>query len=140
MIDPIDASLKIAASGLEAQSTRLRVLAENMANSQSTAATPGANPYTRKLVTFDSEMDRATGAELVHVKNIGYDKTPFRAEYDPGSPAADAKGFVKLPNVNLIVEMADSREANRSYSANLQVVKQVRDLFTMTIDLLRNPT
>ncbi len=140
MIDPIDASLKIAASGLEAQSTRLRVLAENMANAQSTATTAGGNPYTRKLVTFDAEMDRTSGAELVHVKNIGYDRTPFRAEYDPGSPAADAKGFVKLPNVNLIVEMADMREANRSYTANLQVVKQGRDLFTMTIDLLRNPT
>jgi flagellar basal-body rod protein FlgC len=140
MIDPIDASLKIAASGLEAQSTRLRVLAENMANAQSTAATAGGNPYARKLVTFDSEMDRTSGAELVHVKNIGYDRTPFRAEYDPGSPAADAKGFVKMPNVNLIIEMADMREANRSYSANLQVVKQGRDLFTMTIDLLRNPT
>jgi flagellar basal-body rod protein FlgC len=138
MIDPIDASLKIAASGLEAQSTRLRVVAENMANAQSTSATAGGNPYTRKLVTFDSEMDRASGAELIHVQKIGLDRTPFTAEYDPGSPAADTKGFVKLPNVNLIVEMADMREANRSYSANLQVVKQARDLFTMTIDLLRN--
>jgi flagellar basal-body rod protein FlgC len=138
MIDPIDATLKIAASGLEAQSTRLRVVAENMANAQSTAATAGGNPYTRKLVTFDSEVDRASGADLIHVQKIGLDRTPFTAEYDPGSPAADAKGFVKLPNVNLIVEMADMRDANRSYSANLQVVKQARDLFTMTIDLLRN--
>jgi flagellar basal-body rod protein FlgC len=140
MIDPIDASLRIAASGLEAQSTRLRVVAENMANAQSTAATAGGDPYTRKLVTFDGEMDRASGAELVRVQKIGLDRTPFTAEYDPGSPAADAKGFVKLPNVNLIIEMADMREANRSYSANLQVVKQARDLFTMTIDLLRNPS
>jgi flagellar basal-body rod protein FlgC len=138
MIDPIDATLKIAASGLEAQSTRLRVVAENMANAQSTAATAGGNPYTRKLVTFDSEVDRASGADLIHVQKIGLDRTPITAEYDPGSPAADAKGFVKLPNVNLIVEMADMRDANRSYSANLQVVKQARDLFTMTIDLLRN--
>ena len=138
MIDAIDATLKIAASGLEAQSTRLRIVAENMANAQSIASTPGGNPYTRKLVTFDSELDRASGADLVHVKNISVDKTPFRAEYDPGSPAADSKGFVKLPNVNLIIEMADMREANRSYAANLQVVKQGRDLFTMTIDLLRN--
>jgi len=138
MIDPIDASLKIAASGLEAQSTRLRVVSENLANAQSTATTPGGNPYTRKLVTFDSELDRASGAELVHVKKIGYDRTPFSAEYDPGNPAADAKGFVKMPNVNLITELADMREANRSYSANLQVVKQGRDLYTMTIDLLRN--
>jgi flagellar basal-body rod protein FlgC len=138
MIDPIEASLKIAASGLEAQSIRLRVVAENMANAESTAATPGGNPYTRKLVTFDSELDRVSGAELVHVKRIGVDRAPFHAEYDPGSPAADSKGFVKLPNVNLIIELADMREANRSYAANLQVVKQSRDLFTMTVDLLRN--
>jgi flagellar basal-body rod protein FlgC len=138
MIDPIDASLKISASGLEAQSTRLRIVAENMANVDSTAAKPGANPYVRKLVTFAGELDRASGAELVHVKNIGTDKSPFRAEYDPGNPAADDKGFVKLPNINLIIEMADMREANRAYSANLQVVKQARELYTMTIDLLRN--
>jgi flagellar basal-body rod protein FlgC len=139
MIDPIDASLKISASGLEAQSIRLRVVAENLANSQSTSSVPGGNPYARKLVTFDSEVDRASGADLVHVKNITYDRTPFTADYDPGNPGADAKGFVKLPNVNLIIEMADMREANRSYSANLQVVKQARDLYSMTIDLLRNP-
>jgi flagellar basal-body rod protein FlgC len=138
MIDPIDATLKIAASGLEAQSTRLRIVSENLANANSTASVPNGNPYTRKLVSFDSEVDRASGAELVRVKDIGFDKTPFRAEYDPGNPAADTKGFVKMPNVNMIIEMADMREANRSYSANLQVVKQARDLFTMTIDLLRN--
>lgn len=139
MIDPIDASLKISASGLEAQSIRLRVVSENLANSQSTSAVPGGNPYMRKLVTFESEVDRASGAELVHVKNINFDHTPFTAEYDPGNPGADSKGFVKMPNVNLIIEMADMREANRSYAANLQVVKQARDLYTMTIDLLRNP-
>jgi flagellar basal-body rod protein FlgC len=138
MIDPIDASLRIAASGLEAESTRLRVVSENLANANSTASSPNANPYTRKLVTFDSEMDRASGAELVHVKNINFDKTQYPAEYDPGNPAADSKGFVKMPNVNMIIEMADMREANRSYSSNLQVVKQARELFTMTIDLLRN--
>jgi flagellar basal-body rod protein FlgC len=138
MIDPIDATLKIAASGLEAQSTRLRIVSENLANANSTASVPNGNPYARKLVSFDSEVDRASGAELVRVKDIGFDKTPFRAEYDPGNPAADTKGFVKMPNVNMIIEMADMREANRSYSANLQVVKQARDLFTMTIDLLRN--
>lgn len=138
MLDPIDATLKIAASGLEAQSSRLRVVSENLANANSTSAVPGGNPYSRKLVTFASELDRAAGVELVHVSQIGYDQTPFRAEYDPGNPGADAKGFVKLPNVNMITEMADMREANRAYSANLQVVKQGRDLYTMTIDLLRN--
>ncbi len=138
MIDPIEAAIAAATSGLEAHSTRMRVISENLANAESTAATPGANPYTRKLVTFEDEMDQASGADLVKVAAIGYDRSPYRVEYDPGNPAADANGFVKLPNVNLITEMADMREANRSYSANIQVVKQARELFTMTVDLMRN--
>ncbi len=138
MIDPIGASIVVASSGLEAQSARLRVVAENMANANSTAATPGGAPYTRKTVTFESEMDRAAGVDLVRVKNVGYDTAPYKVEYDPGNPGADKKGFVKLPNVNLLMEMADMREANRSYTANLEVIKQGRALYTMTVDLLRN--
>jgi flagellar basal-body rod protein FlgC len=137
MIDPLQASLRIAGAGLEAQSARLRVVSENMANAESTGATPGADPFARKTITFQGEMDRAVGAQLVHVKNIGTDRTPFRVEHDPGNPAADKDGFVKRPNVNVLVEMADMREANRSYEANLQVIKQTRDLVTMTIDLLK---
>jgi flagellar basal-body rod protein FlgC len=138
MIDPIEASIEIATSGLEAHSTRLRVISENLANAESTAATPGADPYSRKVVTFEDEVDRTTGVDLVKVRSVGYDRSPFRVEYDPGNPAADSRGFVKLPNVNLITEMADMREANRSYTANLQVVKQGRELYAMTIDLLKN--
>ena len=89
-------------------------------------------------VGFESELDQATGVDLVRIKNIGVDHTPFRIEHDPGSPAADSKGFVKLPNVNMIMEMADLREANRSYEANLQVIKQANSLSSSTIDLLRN--
>ena len=138
MIDPIEAAIDVATSGLEAHSTRMRVISENLANSESTGSTPGANPYTRKTVTFTDEMDQATGVDTVKVGSIGYDRSPYRVEYDPGNPAADANGFIKLPNVNLITEMADMREANRSYSANIQVVKQARELYTMTVDLIRN--
>jgi flagellar basal-body rod protein FlgC len=137
MIDPLQASLRIAGAGLEAQSARLRVVSENMANAESTGTTPGADPFARKTITFQGEMDRAVGAQLVHVKDIGTDRTPFRVEHDPGNPAADKDGFVKMPNVNVLVEMADMREANRSYEANLQVIKQTRDLVSMTIDLLK---
>ena len=98
----------------------------------------GADPYQRKTVTFDAEMDRAAGAQLVKVKEVGTDNTPFRVEYDPDHPAADKSGFVKLPNVNMLIEMADMREANRSYEADLQIVKQSRQMISMTIDLLRN--
>jgi flagellar basal-body rod protein FlgC len=138
MIDPLQASLKIAGSGMEVQSTRLRVISENVANAESTGSTPGANPYSRKTVSFENELDRASGVQTVHIKRIGVDDQPFRIELDPGNPAADAKGFVKLPNVNLLVELADMREANRSYEANLQVVKQSGDLTSMTIGLLKD--
>ena len=138
MIDPLQAALAIAGSGMEAQSMRLRVISENVANAQSTGATAGADPYTRKTIAFDNEMDRATGVRTVRVKRIGLDNQPFKVELDPGNPAADDKGFVKMPNVNLLVELADMREANRSYEANLQVVKQSGDLTSMTIGLLKD--
>ena len=139
MIDPLTASLRVAAAGLEAQSARIRVVSENLANAQSTGDAPGADPYQRKTITFSSELDSASDASLVKVDRIGRDRTPFRVEYDPDHPAADASGFVKMPNVNMLIEMADMREASRSYEADLQIVKQSRQMISMTIDLLRNP-
>ncbi len=137
-MDPLVASLKISASGLEAQSSRLRVVSENLANARSTGDTPGADPYRRKTISFAQELDRAAGASTVEVKKIGVDRSDFRTEYDPGNPAADPNGVVKYPNVNILVEMADMREANRSYEANLQSIRQARDLINSTIDLLRS--
>ncbi|MCQ4634143.1 MULTISPECIES: flagellar basal body rod protein FlgC [Shinella] len=136
-MDPLIASLKVAASGLEAQSTRIRIVSENLANARSTGDTPGADPFRRKTVTFAAELDRATGAALVEVERLGVDEGEFSTEYDPGNPAANEQGIVKMPNVNMLVEMADMREANRSYEANLQSIKQSRDLISATIDLLR---
>jgi flagellar basal-body rod protein FlgC len=138
MANPLEASLKIAASGMDAQSARLRVISENIANAQSTGPTAGSDPYRRKTITFESEMDRASGAPMVQVSNVGVDQTPFATEYDPGNPAADAKGFVKTPNVNVLVELEDMRDANRSYEANLQVAKQSADLLNMTVSLLKD--
>ena len=136
-MDPLVASMKVAASGLEAQSTRIRIVSENLANARSTGDTPGADPFRRKTVTFAAELDRATGAALVEVERLGFDEGDFTTEFDPGNPAADEKGVVKMPNVNVLVEMVDMREANRSYEANLQSIKQSRDLISATIDLLR---
>ncbi len=138
MLDPLQASLRIAASGLEAQSTRLRIVSENIANAQSTGPSAGADPYARQTVSFESALDRATGANLVEVKAIGIDQTPFKLERDPGNPAADANGMVKLPNVDMLVELADMREANRSYEANLQVAKQSADMLNQTVALLKD--
>ncbi|WP_117190960.1 flagellar basal body rod protein FlgC [Rhizobium terrae] len=136
-MDPLSASLKIAGSGMEAQSTRLRIVSENIANARSTGDTPGADPYRRKTITFGSELDRASGVDVVEVKKLGVDKSKFIQEYDPDHPAADERGMVKLPNVNMLIEMADMREANRSYDANIQTIKQTRELIAATIDLLK---
>ena len=136
-MDPLSAASKIAGSGLEVQSTRLRIVSENIANARSTGDTPGADPYRRKTVTFGSELDRVSGVERGTVKKLGVDRGDFINEYDPGNPAADANGMVKMPNVNILIEMADMREANRSYDANLQVIRQTRDLVASTIDLLK---
>ncbi|MCB8822588.1 flagellar basal body rod protein FlgC [Microvirga rosea] len=137
MIDPLQASSRLAGAGLEAQSMRLRIVSENIANAQSTGKTAGSDPYARKTVTFKSELDRALGAASVKVQDIGVDRAPFQVEYDPGNPAADENGYVKLPNVNMLIEMADMREANRSYEANLQMMKQTRSMVAGLIDLLR---
>ena len=136
-MDPLSAASKIAGSGLEVQSTRLRIVSENIANARSTGDTPGADPYRRKTITFGSELDRVSGVERVTVKKLGVDRGDFVNEYDPGNPAADSNGMVKMPNVNILIEMADMREANRTYDANLQVIRQTRDLVASTIDLLK---
>lgn len=136
-MDALSASLKVAASGLTAQSERLRIVSENLANAQSTGNTPGSEPYQRKTIVFSAELDRALGASTVDVASINRDPAAFPLEFLPGHEAADANGYVKMPNVNVLVEMADMTEANRSYEANLQVVKQARDLISMTIDLMR---
>ena len=137
-MDPLSASLKVAASGMTAQSERLRVVSENLANAQSTGKLPGSEPYQRKTVTFAAELDRASGASTVGVASVGSDPSAFPVEYQPGHEAADEFGYVKMPNVNILVEMADMREAIRGYEANLQNIKQSRELISMTIDLLRN--
>lgn len=138
MFDPLKISQKIAASGLDVQSHRMRVIAENMANAQSTAKTAGGEPYARKTIVFNNVFDEALGANLVGVEQIGTDPSPFRVEREPGHPAADEDGMVKYPNVNILVEMGDMREANRSYEANLQMMKQSRAMVMMTVDLLRS--
>ena len=137
-MDALTSALKIAASGLSAQSDRLRVVSENLANAQSTGNTPGADPYRRKTISFVSELDRASGGTMVEVNSIDRDPSDFPVEFQPGNEAADDEGYVKMPNVNVLVEMADMSETNRSYEANLQVIKQARDLISMTIDLMRN--
>jgi flagellar basal-body rod protein FlgC len=131
-------SLKISASGMDVQSVRLRVLAENIANADSLPGEPGAQPYRRKVISFQNALDRAIGVETVRVRKIGEAKGEFLRRYDPNHPAADKDGFVLAPNVNALIEMMDFREAQQSYQANLSVLEVSKRMIVNTIDILRN--
>ena len=130
-------SLNIAASGLRAQAGRMRVIAENLANANSTASAAGGEPYRRKVPTFEAKFDRAIDAQTVALGRIQRDQSPFESRYEPGHPAADSSGYVRYPNVNSLIEAADLKEAQRSYEANLNVVTATRRMITRTLDLLR---
>lgn len=132
----LKASMKIAASGMQAQTDRMRVISENLANANSTALRPGEEPYRRKVVTFKQEFDKAVQANTVEIGKIKEDKTPFTPKFIPGHPAADANGYVLMPNVDPIIEMNDMREAQRSYEANLGMIETSRTMLRQTIDLL----
>lgn len=130
-------SLFISASGLKAQNGRIRVIAENIANADSTGKTPEEDPYRRKVPTFKNQFDRELQAETVALGRIEEDRSQFPTRYEPGHPAADANGNVRMPNVNSLVESVDMREAQRSYEANLNVIEATRRMLQRTIDILR---
>ncbi len=130
-------SMNISASGMKVQGTRIRVLAENIANADSAAQEPGGQPYRRKLVTFANALDKAIGAELAYVKGVTVDNSEFGRRYEPGHPSADDDGYILVSNVNSLIEMTDMREAQRSYEANLQVVRSSQAMIQQTIDILR---
>ncbi|MBH0111925.1 flagellar basal body rod protein FlgC [Novosphingobium sp. YJ-S2-02] len=130
-------SIGVSASGLRAQSLRMRVIAENIANSDSVATKADGDPYRRRVATFSAEVDRATGATGVSVSSIEADKSSFPRVYQPGSPVADADGYVEQPNVNPLIEAADMKAAQRSYEANLNAIESARGMTMRTIDLLK---
>jgi flagellar basal-body rod protein FlgC len=133
----ITTSLFVAASGMRAQSGRMRVIAENLANADSTSATINGEPYRRQIPTMKSDFDSQLGSTLVTLGKPIADQTEFRMQYDPGNPGADALGYVRLPNVNPLVEIMDMRDAQRAYEANLQVMDAARSMLVRTVDLLR---
>lgn len=130
-------TLHIAGAGMKVQDDRLRVVAENIANADATAQTPKADPYRRKVVTFQNVLDKELGIETVRVIKRGYDNSDFQRKFDPSHPAADDQGYVKYPNVSTIVEMMDMQEARRSYEANLNVVQVSKAMLNQTLELLR---
>jgi flagellar basal-body rod protein FlgC len=133
----LKSSMMVSASGMKAQGERIKLISQNIANSDSTAQTPGGEPFRRKVLTFKNFLDRNADARVVKVDKIGSDKSDFELRYDPGHPAANSDGYVLMPNVNTMVEMADMREAQRSYEANLSVIDISRTLMMRTIQILR---
>jgi flagellar basal-body rod protein FlgC len=130
-------ALAVSARGMDAQTARLRVIAENLANQDTTGSSPGAEAYRRKTITFENRLDRSLGTEAVRVKRIATDKGVLPQRYDPSHPAANTQGYVSTPNVNSFIEVMDMREAQRSYSANLNVLEVTRSMLTRTIELLK---
>ena len=133
----LDRALSISAAGMSAQSTRLRVVAENMANRDTTGESPGADPYRRKTVSFANRLDRALGAQTVRPQRVSTQAGDFPTLYDPHHPAANEQGYVKTPNVDSLIEIMDMREAQRSYGANLSVLETTRGMLLRTIEALR---
>jgi flagellar basal-body rod protein FlgC len=136
-MDDLASTLRISAAGMRTQGTRLRVIAENIANADSLPSQPGDLPYRRRVVTFRNALDRATGLDLVGVKRVENDPTPLPRRYEPGHPAADDAGYVLESNVNAPIEMTDMREAERSYEANLNVIRAIKGMLQDTIEVLR---
>lgn len=131
-------AMSISAHGMRAQSERVRVVSENMANANTAAEVPGADPYTRQTILFKNVLDRELGFRTVEVGKIEEDtKTPFKTKYMPDHPGADEEGYVKMPNVDPLIEAMDMQEAQRSYEANLGMIEQSRNMILQTIDILR---
>lgn len=137
MAGNLSVSADIAVSGMKAQSERLRIISENMANADSIGIRHGEDPYRRQVVTFKDYIDKETGAKMVKVDKVVPDESQFPLKYDPNHPAANAEGYVAMPNVNPLIEMMDLKEAQRSYDANLSMMQTARDMNSKVLDLLK---
>ena len=130
-------SMMISAAGMKAQTVRMRVISENLANANSVANAPGEDPYRRKVITFVNELNRELGIQEVKVNDVKFDQSEFGLEFEPGHPAADENGYIRTPNVNSLVEAIDMKQAQRSYDANLNAIDVSKNMLMRTIDLLR---
>lgn len=136
-MDDIIRTMRISGAGMRAQGQRLRVIAQNIANANSLATDPNGKPYRRKTISFRNEFDKAIGLDSVRVHKVRPDMSAFGKRFDPNHPAADADGYVLTPNVNTLIEMSDMREAQRSYEANLNVIKSSKKMLTNALDVLK---
>ena len=132
---PANAAMAVASSALRAQQARMRVIAENIANADSTSRTAGGDPYRRQVPVFEPKT--VDGNQGVTLARVAPDQSDFRTEYAPGHPGADAQGYLKLPNVDPLIEALDMREAQRAYEATLNVIETSRVMESRTLDLLK---
>ena len=137
MVADLTTSLHVSASGMDVQSARIRVIAENLANQNTTGPGPGAEAYRRRTISFQNRLDKAVGVETVRVRKVDRDKSEQPLRHEPGNPAANKEGYVKTPNVNSFIELMDMRDAEHAYSANLNVASTTRSMLNRTIDLLK---
>ena len=136
-MDDMIRTMRISTAGMQVQGARLRVISENIANANSLPQDANGKPYRRKLITFQNSLNRAMGLDTVKVHSIKADQSEFGKKFDPNHPAADEDGYVLTPNVNSLVEMSDMREAQRSYEANLQLIKASKAMLNGAIEILR---
>jgi flagellar basal-body rod protein FlgC len=137
MAADLTSSLTVSASGMDVQVARIRVIAENLANQNTTGGAPGADAYRRRTISFQNHMNRAAGVETVSVKKVAPDRSELPLRYEPGNPAANKDGYVKVPNVNSFIELMDMRDAEHAYSANLNAAATTRTMLSRTLDLLK---
>ena len=136
-MDDIIKTMRISGAGMKTQGARLQVIAQNVANANSLPQAGGGQPYRRQVMTFKNAFNEALGMNTVQVNKVQPDRSEFGKRFDPNHPAADEDGYVLTPNVNMLIEMTDMREAQRSYDANLNVIKASKAMLNSTIDLLR---
>ena len=137
MAADLTTALRVSGAGMDAQTARIRIVAENLANQNTTGPNPGADAYRRRVISFHNRLDHSLGVETVRVKNVGRDKSEQPTRYEPGNPAANKDGYVKTPNVNSFIELMDMRDAEHAYNANLNVASTTRSMLNKTIELLK---
>jgi flagellar basal-body rod protein FlgC len=135
--DPLSSAMKISAFGMKAQQERIKIIAQNIANKDSTTTSPNDDPYRRQIILLQNKYDRKLNSNRVYIKEFAKDRSQFKLVYDPSHPAADNKGYVKYPNVDMNIEIADSKDASRTFEANLSMVDLTKSMYNKTLDILK---
>lgn len=135
LADELSQATNIAASAMRVQAERLKIISENIANKDSTASTPGGKPYLRKTAIVKNKIDPKTKQPVLTIEKI-HEEDSFILKYDPHHPAADEKGYVKMPHISPHIEKVDSMQAQRAYEANLAVIETTKAMKQKTMELL----